>query len=54
MHTNHVKSTIAKGGPPPIFVFFKGGLLRNSKSKIPTLPQGFCKVSTKPLFSDRL
>ena len=54
MHTNHVKSTIAKGGPPRFLFFLSGGLLRNSKSKIPTLPQGFCKVSTKPLFSDRL
>ena len=43
----NVGSTIVKGSPPliPLSIYFLGGdLLCNSKSKIPTLPQGFCKV----------
>ena len=51
----NVTSTIVKGGPPLNFIFFfRGGLLCNGKSKIPTLPKGFCKVLTNPLFSDGL
>ena len=51
----NVTSTIFKGGPPPLFSFLRGGgLLCNNKSRIPTLPEGFCKVLTNLLFSDRL
>ena len=45
----NVTSIIVKGRAPPIF--FWGGLLCNSKWKIPTLPQGFCKVLTNPMQS---
>ena len=45
----NVTSIIVKGRPPPIF--FGGGLLCNSKWKVPTLPQGFCKVLTNPMQS---
>ena len=52
---DNVTSTLVKGRPPPPYFFFlRGGLLCNSKSNIPTLPQGFCKVLTSPLFSDGL
>ena len=46
----NVTSTIVKGRPP-VFFFLKGGLLCNSKSKIPTFPHGFCKVLTNPMQS---
>jgi len=47
---SNVTSTIVKGRPPYIF-FLGGSLLCSSKSKIPTLPQGFCKVLTNPMQS---